>query len=154
MLIIEIIKLVLAFGIGSFIGEERELNHKPVGIRTLAILCVSSAFITIVSQKLYPETTVRTIAGIITGIGFLGAGTIIAHSRTVRGLTTAALTWAIAIIGIGIGLGEFELSLVAAVLIYIALILGKGTKIIIPKHIEQKKTDDNLSLPKTKKAKR
>lgn len=125
---VEIIKIVLAFGVGSFIGEERERNRKSIGVRTISLICVASAFIIIISQRLNPLETHRTIQGIITGVGFLGAGSIISSKGTVRGLTTAALTWAMAIIGIGIGLGEYVITISTTLIIWIILIIGKGTK--------------------------
>ncbi len=118
-LISDIIRLVLAVVIGALIGTEREKSGKPVGMRTLAIVCIGSALATIVSVRHFPaDTTGRVIAGIITGIGFLGAGAIIAEGKSVKGLTTAASIWTVSIIGVVVGLGSYTLAVVVGILVY------------------------------------
>ena len=124
-MILDIIKLVLSFGLGSLIGFEREKYNKPVGIRTISLICVGSTFITILITNYFPDETPRIIGSIITGLGFLGAGTIIAHGEKVKGLTTAALTWVMALIGVGIGIGEYTLSIITSVLIFLILMIRK-----------------------------
>jgi putative Mg2+ transporter-C (MgtC) family protein len=120
-----ILKLVLAIAIGTLIGSEREKSGKPVGRRTLSIVTVGAAFAIILSLQYFPDDTGRIISGIITGLGFLGAGAIIAEGSYVRGLTTAASIWSSAIIGIGIGLGEYPLSIIGGVVLYIILSSGR-----------------------------
>ena len=90
--------------LGGLIGWERERNERPAGLRTHILVCVGSALITIVSN-IYPQTGGRVAAQIVTGIGFLGAGTIIrsGSDSQIRGLTTAATIWVCAGIGIAIG---------------------------------------------------
>ncbi len=117
----DILKIMLAIFIGCLVGYERKKSGKPTGMRTLAVVCAGSAFITIVSLNSFPEDTARILAGIVTGIGFLGAGSIIAEGSHVRGLTTSATIWAVAILGVGIGLGEFILSGASALLFYLIL---------------------------------
>jgi putative Mg2+ transporter-C (MgtC) family protein len=119
--LLDIVKLLIAVFIGCFVGYERRKSGKPVGMRTLAVVCAGSTFITVISMNAFPEDTARILAGIVTGIGFLGAGSIIAEGNHVKGLTTSAAIWAIAILGVGVGLGEFLLSGISAVLFYLIL---------------------------------
>jgi len=124
---LDIFKLFLAIVIGSVIGYEREKKDKPVGVRTLSLVCAGSAFVTMLALKYFPFDTGRVIAGIITGIGFLGAGAIITEGSgaKVRGMTTAASIWAISIAGIAIGLGEVVLTAVFTVVVYAILVLSR-----------------------------
>jgi len=117
----EIVKILVAFIIGAVIGTERELKQKPVGMRTLALVCISSCLAIIGALWYSPQDAGRVISGIITGIGFLGAGAIISEGKNVKGLTTATTIWAVAIIGIIIGLGYYLLAIIAALLMYIVL---------------------------------
>ena len=121
IVLLNIFKLALAVFMGFFVGRERKRHGKPIGMRTLSLVCSGSAFITIVSLNNFPNETARILAGIITGIGFLGAGSIIAEGSHIRGLTTSATIWAMALVGVGIGLGEFLLSAVAAGMFYVIL---------------------------------
>ena len=127
-MIYELIKLLISYIIGLLVGNERQKNHKPIGTRTIAILTVSSTLLTIIILRFCPYDTARIMSGIITGIGFLGAGSIIAEGKTVKGHTTAVLVWAMSIIGIGIGIGEFFLSIISSFLIYVTLIMNDKNK--------------------------
>ena len=121
LVLLDVLKLALAVFMGFFVGHERKRHGKPVGMRTLSIVCAGSTFITIISHNLFPSETARILAGIITGIGFLGAGSIIAEGNHIKGLTTSATIWAMALVGVGVGLGEYLLSAVAAGLFYAIL---------------------------------
>lgn len=90
-------------------------------MRTLSLVCISSCLAVIASLKYAPQDAGRVISGIITGIGFLGAGAIISEGKNVRGLTTATTIWTIAIVGVVIGLGYYLLAAIAALLIYLVL---------------------------------
>src|SRR3989304_578715 len=94
-------RLARAALLGGIIGLERELRGYPAGIRTLALVTMGSLLFTDVSQLLGGDD--RVAAGIVTGIGFLGAGVIFREGYTVRGITTAATIWAAAAIGMAIG---------------------------------------------------
>lgn len=131
-LITDIIKLILAIVIGSIIGAERHKSGKPVGRRTFSLVCIGSTLATIVSLR-YPLDTGRVLAGIITGIGFLGAGAIIAKGKDVKGLTTAASVWAIAIIGIVIGLGDYFLAIIVTIIIYSILEIDRIKELVSKK---------------------
>jgi len=120
-----VLRILLAFVAGAVIGWERETHGRPAGLRTTVLACVASAVAMIVSQALFAESAVSTAggiwrpdparlgAGILTGIGFLGAGTILRHENVIRGVTTAATLWFVTVIGLAFGSGQFSLGLLA-----------------------------------------
>ena len=117
-------RLLLAILLGGCIGWERELHEHPAGLRTHALVCVGAALITLVDSS-HLGNGGRIAAQIVTGIGFLGAGTILRQSdgTAVRGLTTAASIWATAGIGIAVGYGgvNAQIAAVATLLILFTL---------------------------------
>jgi len=115
-----IISLVLAVALGAVVGLEREKTHKPAGIRTHMLVSLGSALFTIVSVS-FSIDPARIAAGIVTGIGFIGAGTIFAEKDKVQGLTTAASLWATAAIGLAAGIGDYPLALLVTVLVFLIL---------------------------------
>lgn len=130
----QVLKLLLAIVLGGLIGWERERNHKPAGLRTHMLVCIGAALITMMSVTYFTEDYARIISGIITGIGFIGAGTIIAQgTKGVHGLTTAASLWVVAAIGIAIGIGWHLLAVIATVLITAVLFLGGIKKEVLGK---------------------
>ena len=120
-------RLVIALLIGGAVGLEREFKGKPAGMRTNMLICVGSCLIMIISIEI-ARTAVQTsdpgriAAQVVTGIGFLGAGTIIRSRFHIVGLTTAATIWALSAIGLAVGAGYLLLAAVAALLITITLI--------------------------------
>jgi len=122
----QILKLVISVVIGGLVGIEREAYHKPAGVRTHMLVCLGAALFTIVSIVAFPEGDfIRIAAGIVTGIGFLGAGTIFRAKDTIKGLTTAASLWAVAGIGLAIGAGLYIITVAAALLVIIVLQLDR-----------------------------
>jgi putative Mg2+ transporter-C (MgtC) family protein len=120
-----IVKLIMAALLGGCIGLEREMRHKPAGLRTNMFICFGAAFFTILSFR-YSEGTLdrtRIAAQIITGIGFLGAGAIIHSEGTVSGITTAATIFVVASIGMAVGGGEYLSAIFATLVILVALTL-------------------------------
>ncbi|MBI1969692.1 MgtC/SapB family protein [Candidatus Woesearchaeota archaeon] len=116
------LKLILAAALAGLIGIEREHKHRPAGLRTHMLVCIASTAIIIAALEMStPDAAGRIAAAIITGIGFLGAGTIISQKKTVHGLTTAASVWAVAGLGIVIGLGHYSLAVATALLFLIIL---------------------------------
>ncbi len=117
-------KLVLAVLLGGLIGYEREMHGKPAGLRTHILICLGSALFTALSMS-FPGNVdpSRIAAGIVTGVGFLGAGAIFRAKDHVEGLTTAADLWVISGIGLAIGMGLYEESVIAAVFVFIVLFL-------------------------------
>ena len=119
------IRLFLALIAGALVGLEREKNNHPAGLRTHMLVSVGSAIITIASIMMSVEDPTKIAAGIVTGIGFLGAGTIFRDRNHVRGLTTAASLWAVAGVGLTLGAGYYFLAGVGAVLLLFTLELGR-----------------------------
>jgi putative Mg2+ transporter-C (MgtC) family protein len=112
-------RLAFAAALGAFIGLERELRGYPAGVRTVALVALGAALFTDVSQLLGEQD--RVAAGIVTGIGFLGAGVIFREGYTVRGITTAATIWSAAAIGMAIGRELYLVAGLGAVLVFILL---------------------------------
>ena len=108
-----ILRVILTLIAGGLIGKEREAVHKPAGIRTHMLVCTGAALYVIITLEQLPGEVAWIIAGVATGIGFLGAGTIFKAKDEVHGLTTAASIWIVAVIGMSIGLGYYVISLIA-----------------------------------------
>ncbi len=121
-----ILRLILAAVLGGVIGLEREIKHKPAGLRTNMFICFGSAMFTILSYRLaelFPGDHTRIAAQIIPGIGFIGAGSIL-HSRgSVQGLTTAATLFVVASVGMAAGGGLYLSAIFATMVILVALAL-------------------------------
>ncbi|HHV16342.1 MAG TPA: MgtC/SapB family protein [Gelria sp.] len=124
-----IFKLALACILGALIGLERESLNRPAGLRTYTLVCVGSTLAMIVSIDIYMQyyQTVnadpgRIAAQVVSGIGFLGAGTIMREGASVRGLTTAAGLWVVACIGLAIGAGLYIPAVASTILILFVLI--------------------------------
>jgi len=127
-----IFSLVLSALLGAFIGSERELKNKPAGIRTHALVSLGACLFTLVSLGFGVTGTnvdpSRVAAGIVTGIGFLGAGAIFRSEDRVAGLTTAADLWVIAAVGLAVGLGYYLSAVFSAILAYALLFCGRFFK--------------------------
>ncbi|MDO8588263.1 MAG: MgtC/SapB family protein [Armatimonadota bacterium] len=118
-------RLVLAGVLGALVGYERETHGRPAGLRTHMLVCMGSTVFTIVSVSFTGQSQdpARIASQIVSGIGFLGAGTIIRQGSAVRGLTTAASLWTIAAIGMAVGV-NWELAtfaVVSAVVVFVVL---------------------------------
>lgn len=123
-----VLRLVLAALLGGIIGIEREAKGRSAGFRTFTLVCIGSALGTIVNLYLFDITgntdVARIPASILSGIGFLGVGTIIVTKRShVKGLTTAAGLWVTASLGIALGAGMIWISTIAFVLILLTISL-------------------------------
>jgi putative Mg2+ transporter-C (MgtC) family protein len=122
-----VIKLLVSFILGAFIGFDRERHGSDAGIRTYAAVCIGSTLFTAIACHLVgdPGAASRVIANIVTGVGFLGAGIIYRNNNagTSHGLTTAATIWCTAAVGVAIGLDMFIIALVGAVTLYFLLSL-------------------------------
>jgi putative Mg2+ transporter-C (MgtC) family protein len=123
-------RLVLAAALGSVIGFERERLSWAAGLRTHMLVCVGSTLIMIVSAYGFAEVLggehivldpSRIAAQVVSGIGFLGAGSILLRGEVVRGLTTAASLWSVAAIGLAVGGGLYTASIAATIIILIIL---------------------------------
>jgi putative Mg2+ transporter-C (MgtC) family protein len=109
--------------LGMLVGVEREINHKPAGIRTCALVCLGSALYTILSLSVTGSDPARIASNIVQGIGFLGAGSIITTRDKVIGLTTAAAIWVVAAIGMAVGFGKLLLALQTTILTVIIMVV-------------------------------
>ena len=115
-------RLLLATAFGLAVGYERRSADKPAGLRTLSLVCLGSAMFTIISAFGFETADQsRVAAQIVTGVGFLGAGTILRSGITISGLTTAATIWATAAIGMAVGSGLYIASISGTVLVLIIL---------------------------------
>lgn len=118
-----LIRLAVSFVLGAVVGFERQYHEKPAGFSTNTLICIGStvfALISLLSAQHFGGDPARIAAQIVTGVGFLGAGSIIREGNKISGLTTAAGIWVVAAIGMATGYGEFAIAGFAVVL---ALIL-------------------------------
>ena len=127
-----LLRLVLAGILGGAIGTEREIREREAGLRTHMLVAIGAALFTIVSAYGWNDFNfsqrsgvtydpTRIAAQIVTGIGFLGAGAIIRHGLSVRGLTTAASLWVVAAIGIAAGAGYYSAAVVTTIVVLVSL---------------------------------
>jgi putative Mg2+ transporter-C (MgtC) family protein len=112
--------LLVALIFGAIIGAEREYKSKAAGFRTVILIMVGSTLFTIVSQLIGGDD--RVASNIVTGIGFLGAGSIFREGVNVKGMTTATTIWIAAAIGMTIGLGKFSLAFGSLVIVMLVLL--------------------------------
>lgn len=122
-----ITRLVAAAFLGALIGIERELHHKPAGMRTHALVCMGSCLFALVSIAIAGDRfdVGRVAANVVTGIGFLGAGAIFMAKSKIKGLTTAADLWVLAAIGLAVGIGFYVAAVTATALVFLLLVPGK-----------------------------
>ncbi|MBE6927999.1 MAG: MgtC/SapB family protein [Ruminococcaceae bacterium] len=123
-----ILRVVTAIILGGAIGLERGMKNRPAGLRTYMLVCIGSCIVMITNQYIFQiyqsGDPTRMAAQVVSGIGFLGAGTIIVTSHNqIRGLTTAAGLWASACVGIAIGIGFYEVALIGGAAIIVVLTL-------------------------------
>lgn len=122
------LRLIYSVVLGGMVGYERQSHHKAAGFRTHILVCLGSCLIMVLSFNIYHNVEgltnadpARLAAQVVSGIGFLGAGTIMKEGSTVRGLTTAASLWVVAGIGLAVGSGYVEAALITTALVIITL---------------------------------
>jgi putative Mg2+ transporter-C (MgtC) family protein len=139
-----LIRLGLATVIGGAIGLDRELRHKPAGLRTQALVALGAALATYISIEVSASGKIadlgavtRVMQGVLTGVGFLGAGVIIREEggKTVRGLTTAASIWVVACLGMACGAGRWPTVAVASGLTLAVLVFGIPIELAIHRRL-------------------
>lgn len=117
------LRLVMAMLCGGLLGLNREYKRRPAGLKTYMLVCMGAALVMLTSQYVIEQTNqgdlLRMGAQVISGIGFLGAGTIITNNRQVKGLTTAAGLWAAACLGLAAGIGFYVGTVIGCVFILI-----------------------------------
>ncbi|MDR3259202.1 MAG: MgtC/SapB family protein [Fusobacteriaceae bacterium] len=138
-------RIGIAILVGGMIGYERGYKNRPAGFRTHIIVCLGATVVSIIQDQLrinvfdlatkspHLADLIRSDIGrigaqVISGIGFLGAGTIMSDKGSIRGLTTAASIWATGCIGLGIGWGFYQLSIIAALAVLVTLVVLKGVE--------------------------
>jgi putative Mg2+ transporter-C (MgtC) family protein len=126
------LRLVAAILVGLVVGLDREWRGKPVGIRTLALVALGAALVSLATIHLSalrnePDAISRVVQGVIqgvmTGIGFIGAGAVLHHEKNVHGLTTAATVWVTAALGIACALATWDIVLIGAGLTVFVLVI-------------------------------
>ena len=141
-----ILRILLAILLGTIIGVEREIKHRPAGMRTHILVCLGACIISLIESKFIAQldgdtkTNIaynfgRLSAQVISGIGFLGAGTILFSDRRITGLTTAASLWNAACLGIAIGYGYYLIAIVGAIFVILVLIVMQR---VIHVHVSKK----------------
>ena len=137
-----LIRIIFSIILGSIIGFERELTNKSAGLRTQILVCLGACIFTILSiygfstaVTLYPlGDPSRVAAQIITGIGFIGAGTVLRQGLTVTGLTTASTLWIVAAIGMACGCGKISIAVVSTILAVAVLVLIRTFELKLMPH--------------------
>ena len=114
----DLLKLVMAVAIGGLIGLEREMHAKAAGLRTITLITFGATLFTMLSIEFKDD---RVIANIVTGVGFLGAGSILFTEGRVKGLTTASSIWVAAALGMAVGLGNYWLAILSALIVFLIL---------------------------------
>lgn len=126
-----LLRLCCALGIGVAIGLEREYTHRPAGLRTHMLVTLGACVVMMTGQFIFAQyrqygansDPARLAAQVISGVGFLGAGTIMREGANVKGLTTAASLWAVACLGIAAGGGYYTIAIMGAVFVFASLTL-------------------------------
>lgn len=143
---------ILALIFGGLIGFQREKAERPAGLRTHALVCLGSTVFTLISylgfSSLYDVDPSRIAAGIVTGIGFIGAGVIFRQGPLVRGVTTAASIWVVASVGMALGTKLYYLALLVTVLGFITLSILKYIEdrvIKLPNYLVRITTSENFT---------
>ncbi len=154
-----VIRLILSVITGFLIGLERESHHRPAGIKTHMLVCMGATVVSLIQMEMIADVVKRIAADpslenvlkadfgrlgaqVISGIGFLGAGTILRNKGSVKGLTTAATLWAVACLGLGIGMGYYFISIFAALTVLAILTLLR----LVQNALEKKKGVKELEI--------
>lgn len=148
-------RIALAFVLGGLIGWERENTNRPAGFRTHIIVATSACLAMLVNYEIFYELVGKTNMDpgrmgsyVISGIGFLGAGTIIREGASVKGLTTAASLWASAMLGLACGAGLYEISvLVTMLVIFTLLVMNKIEHKVTKKRRKKKNKNKQVTQP-------
>lgn len=140
-----LLRLVAAALVGAAIGFDREVRHKPAGMRTHALVCLGAALLVVVVARATPggadrlAAVSRVVQGIIAGVGFLGGGAILKSSsgpEAVHGLTTAATIWVAASLGVACGVGQWAPALIGTLLAILVVIVGVPIEKFVHRHFK------------------
>ena len=157
------LRLLLAVAVGAIIGIERERKNRPAGMRTHVLVCVGAAMIAIIDtlnitetlelNRLSDDTGIaisvgRMSAQVISGIGFLGAGTILVSQKKIAGLTTAASLWCTACLGLAAGMGHYALAIAGFLIVIITLaLMQRVVRVNTVKNLEVRFVRRNETIP-------
>mgnify|MGYP002562401180 CR=1 FL=1 len=134
-----VVRLLIAAAVGGAIGLERESKNQPAGLRTHIVVILGACLVMLISKYGFTDIDIvnkdpaRLAAQVVSGIGFLGAGTIIVHRNMIRGLTTAASLWTTAGIGLAIGSGMYVVGVGTAVVLLVVLIFVRKLEVMTVK---------------------
>lgn len=125
------LRMLLAMLIGAVVGGEREMTHRPAGMRTHMLVSLGACAVMVTSQMIFAQyrefgatpDPARLSAQVITGVGFLGAGTILREGNSIKGLTTAASVWAVACLGVAVGGGYYMVGIFGMICMMITLVV-------------------------------
>ena len=127
----DLVPMLVSTALGTLVGWERQMGRKPAGLRTHVLVCMGSTLFVLLTEHAMKDVVAiggtlgtdptRIIHGVITGVGFLGAGSIMRHEGYVHGLTTAASVWIVAAIGVAVGVHAYPLALIGTILALIVL---------------------------------
>jgi putative Mg2+ transporter-C (MgtC) family protein len=142
--LVDLFKIFLSFALGSIIGIEREIHEKPAGMRTHILVSLATTLFTMLSisdsfgdPMLSGNDPTRIASGVLTGMGFIGAGVIISTGGHVRGITTAASLWITTGVGMAVGLGEYPLAILITVLTLLILSVLFSFEKFLNKHFSK-----------------
>ena len=157
------LRLLLAVAVGAIIGIERERKNRPAGMRTHVLVCVGAAMIAVIDSlnitetlelnRLSEDTGIaisvgRMSAQVISGIGFLGAGTILVSQKKIAGLTTAASLWCTACLGLAAGMGHYPLAVAGFLIVFITLtLMQRVVRVNTVKNLEVRFVRRNETIP-------
>src|SRR5213596_959176 len=123
----DLVPMLVSTVLGTLVGWERQMGRKPAGLRTHTLVCLGSTMFVLITRHAVLDIggpsldPTRVIHGVITGVGFLGAGSIMRQEGYVHGLTTAASVWMVAAIGVAVGVHAYTLAAIGAVLALVVL---------------------------------
>lgn len=141
------IRIGLAIIVSGFIGYEREMRNRPAGFITHTLVCVGATVVALIQIQMVNDTVEmigrnpllanalkadigRVVAQVVSGVGFLGAGTIIFDKGSVKGLTTATTLWVVACIGLAIGLGYYQISIISGFMVIFIIVVLKRLEVV------------------------
>jgi putative Mg2+ transporter-C (MgtC) family protein len=146
-----ILRLGAAMLAGALIGLNRDRHHKPAGVRTLGLVGLGSAIVVVsLASTGDPNAVSRGVQGLLTGIGFLGAGLIMRSNedQKIHGLTTATCSWVTAAIGAACGAGEWKVLAIGFPLIFVVLYLGGPLERALHPGVHQKSSESRETDPR------
>lgn len=141
----DVLSLILSVVFGAVVGLERELHGKAAGLRTNILICVGATVFTILSRYMAADqdSLTRIASGVVTGIGFLGAGAIIQDRGGVHGLTSAATIWVVASVGMACGARYYALAILTTLVTVVVLLVLKAAEKPLENHIKNKQNHLN-----------